>query len=190
LLGCEVVHFLLDESGDDSLTHLIFSDERYDLYYTYGAYDRISALTLKDANGQVLTQFGYDYTKPNTSVSALVNGSLVNFATATIGTGSLVTEKQLANGLDLKYTYDTRKRILSRTATINSGALQTHNYTYDSSGNISRIDNQTFGYDYNSVTGKTINRITQVTGGLKTLGYDNGLPLPSNQRRYCILLHL
>jgi hypothetical protein len=106
-------------------------------YFTYGPYDRISEMRLKDANGQVLTKFGYDYNSPNSSVSALVQGNLANFATATIGAGSRITEQRFANGLGLNYTYDARLRIQNRTATINGGLLQTHNYTKVSGSPIS-----------------------------------------------------
>jgi hypothetical protein len=136
-------------------------------------------MRLKDANGQVLTKFGYDYNSPNSSVSALVQGNLVNFATAIIGAGSRVTEQRFANGLGLNYTYDARLRIQNRTATINGGLLQTHNYTYDNSstngngtiGNIVQIDNQTFDYYRDPLTGKFTERLTQTGGGLKNIAY-------------------
>jgi RHS repeat-associated protein len=133
----------------------------YDLWYEYGAYQRLNKLTVKDGQGNQLTQFGYDYAYPKTTVSAWVNGSLREFASGTVGANGLMSAKTLGNGLVQNYGYDTRRRLKNTSI---AGLGWSHNYSYGPGNNIVSIDNESFQYD-------NFSRLKSITSGLNNLAY-------------------
>ncbi len=158
-------HNYYDNNGYLTHSERTIKGRLYDLRYTYGAYDRVTGLTLKNGQGQTLTQFGYDYNYPTTTIAALLNGRLQEFATITTGTNHLVTNIHFANGLSLDYAYGSQMRLDNRKLTGNAGLLQTHQYEYGPGGNIKTIDNQQYQYD-------NLNKLTSAINGLKNLEYE------------------
>ncbi|MBP1910115.1 RHS repeat protein [Methanolobus bombayensis] len=119
---------------------MIFGTTDYTTSYEYDSKDRPTGITYPDGNSANLS---YNTQTLLESVEGVVDNLDYNAR-------NQITTKELSNGVNTSYSYDSEKLLLNR---IYTATLQDLNYDFDNVGNILEIEDnvlnsvKTYGYD-------------------------------------------
>jgi len=114
-------------------------------------------------NTKSAVSFSYD---PLNRIVGVKTGS-TTLASISYTVDSTISTISYGNGVQTKYTYDSRARTKEIKTTQGSNVLLDLNYTYDSVGNVRGINSESYSYD-------NFNRLTYASGpwGVLKYGYD------------------
>ena len=131
--------------------------------YTYDVNNKVTGVTKPD--GSSVTTVYDNKQRVTSTVEKTASGTVITgFEYSYDSFGRISTEKDLAKGIRMSYTYDELSRVVTR-AILNAcdELISEEHYTYDAAGNITDAPGSCFNYDTN-------NRLTAFQND--SVGYD------------------